>query len=126
MTRQSTTDTAWYRPITEPTVDRVATALAVSAWVALTALFVAGGSILVVTGTTAAIHTETVVFSVLTLAGVLGATSASPILAEAAVRELVSRVETTLDEVTSTAAEGDWEGSSYEAGEETHRQSCCA
>lgn len=126
MTQQSTTDTAWYRPITESTADRIAATIAVSAWVALTTLFAAGGSILVVTGTTAAMHTGTVASSVLTLAGVLGATSASPILAEATVRETVSRVEATLETVTSTAVEDEWEASSYETSEETYRQSCCA
>jgi hypothetical protein len=126
MTQQSTTDTAWYRPITESTVERVVPAIAVGAWVALTALFAAGGSILVVTGTAAAIHTGTIASSVLTLAGVLGATGAAPILAEETVRETVSGVETTLETVTSTAVADDWEASSYEANEETHRQSCCA
>lgn len=126
MTQQSTTDTAWHRPITESTAGRISAAIAVSAWVALTALFAAGGSILVVTGTTAAIHTGTIASSVLTLAGVLGATSASPILAEATVRKMVSGVETTLDRVTTAAVEDGWEASSYEASEETYRQSCCA
>lgn len=125
MTQQSTTDTAWYRPITDSTADRIAAAIAVSAWVALTALFAAGGSVLVVTGATAATHTGTIASSVLTLAGVLGATSASPILAEATVRETVSGVETTLETVTPTAVEDDWETSSAEASE-TYRQSCCA
>jgi hypothetical protein len=126
MTQRSTTDTAWYRAITESTADRIAAAIAVSAWVALTALFAAAGSILVVTGTTAATHTGTIASPVLALAGVLGATSASPILAEATVRETVNGVKTVLETTTSTAIEDDWEASSYEASDETYRQSCCA
>jgi len=125
MTRQLATDGTAYRADTESTVDSIRAATAVGAWLALTVLFTAAGSVLVVTGATAVIPAGTPALTVVTLAGLLGATGASPILAEETVRRSVGSLRTTREAVRAVET-GGWLTSSSETSEEPHRQSCCA
>ena len=118
-------DPAWYRAVTDSIGGGIGAA-AVTGWVMLTVLFAAGGSILVLTGTAALVHPQTLTFTVLAFGGVLGAVSASPILAADGVRQAASRLEAVLDSRAATESGDDgWAISSYESSGETYRRSTC-